>query len=410
MEVVIEGFTPHSNQLEKIKQIETDGVKYIVLTTGRQYGKTLLAENLLLKWALENNNSNVMWISPVYSQARKVFNDIVNAIDASPIFESANKSQFNIKLINGSNIFFRSGERPDSLRGYTLDYLIIDEAAYIRDDVWNNVLRPTILVRGKKCLFISTPKGKNWFYGLAMRGQSGDNPQYIYLQGTSYDTPYISTDEIDEAKRTLPEDIFRQEILGEFVDSGGEVFVDIDRYCVLNNYTDKKSGKKYYAGVDFGRQNDYTALTIFDDDGNVVYCWRERQKSWAEIIQHIANKLRDYDALAQVECNGIGDVLYEQLKNKWNKVEPFITSNSSKQNIVEDIIYATNENQVKLPTEQLNPALYAELKMFSYEYSIKTRKIQYKAIEGAHDDTIMSLCIAYNTLKERKTKGVYYVY
>ena len=85
MEVQIEGFTPHSNQLEKIKQIETDGVKYIVLTTGRQYGKTLLAENLLLKWALENNNSNVMWISPVYSQARKVFNDIVNAIDASPI-------------------------------------------------------------------------------------------------------------------------------------------------------------------------------------------------------------------------------------------------------------------------------------------------------------------------------------
>lgn len=410
MEVQIEGFTPHSNQLEKIKQIETDGVKYIVLTTGRQYGKTLLAENLLLKWALENNNSNVMWISPVYSQARKVFNDIVNAIDASPILESANKSQFNIKLINGSNIFFRSGERPDSLRGYTLDYLIVDEAAYIRDDVWNNVLRPTILVRGKKCLFISTPKGKNWFYGLAMRGQSGDNPQYIYLQGTSYDTPYISADEIDEAKRTLPEDIFRQEILGEFVDSGGEVFVDIDRYCVLNNYTDKKSGKKYYAGVDFGRQNDYTALTIFDDDGNVVYCWRERQKSWADIIQHIANKLRDYDALAQVECNGIGDVLYEQLKNKWNKVEPFITSNSSKQNIVEDIIYATNENQVKLPTEQLNPALYAELKMFSYEYSIKTRKIQYKAIEGAHDDTIMSLCIAYNTLKERKTKGVYYVY
>ena len=410
MEVQIEGFTPHSNQLEKIKQIETDGVKYIVLTTGRQYGKTLLAENLLLKWALENNNSNVMWISPVYSQARKVFNDIVNAIDASPILESANKSQFNIKLINGSNIFFRSGERPDSLRGYTLDYLIVDEAAYIRDDVWNNVLRPTILVRGKKCLFISTPKGKNWFYGLAMRGQSGDNPQYIYLQGTSYETQYISAYEIDEEKRTLPEDIFRQEILGEFVDSGGEVFVDIDRYCVLNNYTDKKSGKKYYAGVDFGRQNDYTALTIFDDDGNVVYCWRERQKSWADIIQHIANKLRDYDALAQVECNGIGDVLYEQLKNKWNKVEPFITSNSSKQNIVEDIIYATNENQVKLPTEQLNPALYAELKMFSYEYSIKTRKIQYKAIEGAHDDTIMSLCIAYNTLKERKTKGVYYVY
>ena len=291
-----------------------------------------------------------------------------------------------------------------------MDYLICDEAAYIRDDVWNKILKPTILVRGKKVLFISTPRGKNWFYLLHTRGKDETQKEYITIQASSYSNPYISTEELDETRRTLPEDIFRQEILGEFVDSGGEVFVDIDRYCVLNNYTDKKSGMKYYGGVDFGRQNDYTALTIFDDDGNVVYCWRERQKSWAEIIQHIANKLREYDALTQVECNGIGDVLYEQLKNKWNKVEPFITSNTSKQNIVEDIIYATNENQVKLPTEQLNPALYAELKMFSYEYSMKTRKIQYKAIEGAHDDTIMSLCIAYNTLKERKTKGVYYVY
>jgi hypothetical protein len=103
-------------------------------------------------------------------------------------------------------------------------------------------------------------------------------------------------------------------------------------------------------------------------------------------------------------------VLFEQLKAKYNKVEPFITSQSSKQNIVEDFIYATNEGLVKLPTQELNPPLYNELKTFSYEYSIKTRRISYAAINGAHDDIVMSLCIAYNTLKERKTKGSYYIY
>jgi hypothetical protein len=410
MELQVEGFTPYPKQREWINQIEQPDVKYITLCVGRQAGKTLLSENLLLKWGLENKKQTIMFVSPVYSQARKVFTDIENALGGTSLITSSNKSNYEMTFINGTKILFRSAENADSLRGYTLDYLICDEAAYIRDDVWNKILKPTILVRGKKVLFISTPRGKNWFYLLHTRGKDETQKEYITIQASSYSNPYISTEELDETRRTLPEDIFRQEILGEFVDSGGEVFVDIDRYCVLNNYTDKKSGMKYYGGVDFGRQNDYTALTIFDDDGNVVYCWRERQKSWAEIIQHIANKLREYDALTQVECNGIGDVLYEQLKNKWNKVEPFITSNTSKQNIVEDIIYATNENKIKLPTEQLNPALYAELKMFSYEYSMKTRKIQYKAIEGAHDDTIMSLCIAYNTLKERKTKGVYYVY
>jgi hypothetical protein len=111
-----------------------------------------------------------------------------------------------------------------------------------------------------------------------------------------------------------------------------------------------------------------------------------------------------------VEVNSIGDVLYEQLRQKYQKVEPFLTTQSSKQNIVEDFIYATNEGLIKLPTQELNQALYNELKTFTYEYSIKTRRISYAAMDGAHDDIIMSLCIAYNTLKDRKTKGAYFIY
>jgi phage FluMu gp28-like protein len=351
-----------------------------------------------------------MWVSPVYSQSRKVFVDLVKAIQHSDLADEINKTNLTIKFINGSVIHFKSAERADTLRGMTLDYLIVDEAAFVKDNVWNLVLKPTILVKGKKVLFISTPKGKNYLYTLALRGQDDEQKQYLWIKGTSYDTPFISKEELDEARSTLPEDIYRQEILGEFIDSGGEVFKHLDKFCVLTHFTPKIQGIKYYAGVDFGRQNDYTALTIFDDKGNVVYAWRERQKPWKEIMDHLISKLKEYDAQVQVEVNSIGDVLYEELEKKWNKVEAFVTTNTSKSEIIEELIYGLNEGEIKLPTKDVYTPLYNELGSYSYEYSLKTRKVKYGAIEGAHDDTVMSLAIAYNTFKKRKSKGTYYVY
>ena len=408
--LVVEGFTPHRDQLDKIRIIENDGYKYHVLTTGRQYGKSILGQNLLLKWALENPKAVVMWVSPIYAQARKVFADIYDAIAGTPILKSHNKSNLQLKLINGSVIEFRSAERPDSLRGYTLDYLLVDEAAYIRDNVWFEVLRPMVLVRGKKCLFISTPKGKNWFYQMAIKGMDDDNKEHIYLKATSYDTPYITKDELDEAKRTLPEDIYRQEILGEFIDTGGEVFVQLDRYCILNSWTFPDKSKKYYAGLDLGRQNDYSVLTIMDNDGRVVYIYRDRQKDWGTIINNVVYKLKEYNCHCFVEVNSIGDVLLEQIQKQYKNVDAFLTTQSSKQNIIEDLIYACNENLVELPSESFFNPLYNELKTYTYQYSVKTRKISYGGMEGSHDDTVMSLAMCYHSLKSKKTKGQYFIY
>lgn len=408
--LILKGFTPYQKQREWITQLENPDVKYVTLCTGRQIGKTLLAENLILKWSLTTNNSLTMVVAPVYSQVRKIFDDLERVLASTNLVVSKNKSNYEMVLLNGSKIIFRSAERPDTMRGNTLDYLIVDEAAFIADKVWDEVLKPTILVKGKKCLFASTPKGKNWFHSLHLRGLDPSQTSYVTFNASSFDNPFINQDDLLEAQQTLPPDIFKQEILGEFVDSGGEVFVDIDRFCTLTQYQPRQSGKKYWAGIDFGRQNDYSVLTIFDDKGNLVYFYRERQKSWGEIIDTMVKALKEYDAQAQVEVNSIGDVLYEQMKKQYNKIEAFVTTNASKQNIVEDFIYGTNEGHIKLPTKDLNFDLYSELKTFSYDYSIKTRKITYGALNGAHDDIIMSLCIAYNTLKERKQKGQYFIY
>jgi phage FluMu gp28-like protein len=408
-QITVQGFTPTLKQKEIIEACLSQGVKYIIGCFGRQVGKSFTAMNLLLKWGLEDNGSVSMWVSPVYSQAKKVFTELTNTIAGTGLTKSVNKSELTITFINGSVIYFRSGEREDTLRGYTLDYLIMDEAAYQREGVWKTVLRPTVLVRGKKVLFISTPKGKNWFHNIAMRGYSEEYPQYKTFHATSFDTPYITEEELIEAKLSLPETIYKQEILAEFIDDGGEVFGSLKNLCVLNQYPQQDPNKKYYAGLDFGRQNDYTVLTILNSEGEMVDFYRERQKSWDIIISEVVVKLKKWRPVCFAEVNSIGDVLYEQIKKQYPSVQPFITNSDSKQNMIEDLIMGMNESKIKLPSPDLNTDLYKELSVFTYEYSPKTRKIKYGSPNGFHDDCVISLALSYHSYKKKASYGTYVV-
>ena len=408
-EIVVEGFTPTKKQQEIIKACTDNTTKYIIGCFGRQSGKSFTGQNLILKWALEDNGSTSMWVSPVYSQAKKVFSELVNTIAETGLTKSVNKSELFIEFINGSVIYFRSGEREDTLRGYTLDYLVVDEAAYIKDVVWSTVLRPTVLVKGKKVLFISTPKGRNWFYNIAIRGYGDENQQYKTFHATSFDTPFITKEELEEAKLSLPDSIYRQEIMAEFIEDGGEVFSSLSSACILTSYPPQVAGEKYYGGIDFGRQNDYTVLTILNSKGEVVDFYRERQKSWDIIVSEVVSKLKRWKPVAIAEVNSIGDVLYENIRKQYPAIQPFITNNDSKQNVIEDLIMGLNENKLILPTNELNTDLYKELSVFTYEYSPKTRRVKYGAPSGFHDDTIISLALAYQSFKKKATYGTYVV-
>ena len=411
MDIEIEGFTPYPKQKQWIEKIEDPSIKYACLIVGRQVGKSLLATNLLLKWALENNKSISMYCAPIYSQVRKVFDDVYNVIAGTPLLVSSNKSNYEMVLLNGSKLLFRSTENADSLRGYTSDFLIIDEAAFVKDNVWDEVLKPTILVRGKKCLFLSTPKNKgNYLYKLDILGQDPDKKEYLSIHGSSFDNPFINPEDLYEAKKTMPEDIYRAEVLGEWVDGGGSVFKNIDNYCVLPEWRPYQYGKRYYAGIDVGRQLDFSVLTILDDEGNVVFVYRDNNKPWDIILNNMIQYLNQYKPTTMMEVNGIGDPLYDQIQKRYKDIHPFLTTNQSKQQIIEDLIYQLNTGELRLPTEDLFRPLYNELQTFSYSYSPTTRRVQYKAISNAHDDTIMSLAIGLHSLREKKTKGAYYIY
>ena len=406
MSKVAVGFVPHASQRKMIDGILNSKAKYHVACVGRQFGKSMMAMNLVLYWAINDSPSRILWVSPVYSQTDKVQKELMQAIGGTGIVESCNYSSSEIKLKNGSVILFRSAERYDNIRGLTMDYGVLDEAAFMKDEAWREAIRPVFMVSGKRVLFISTPKGKNFFYNLYQLGISEDNEQYASYTGSSYDTPYINRSEIEDAKKTLPPTVFEQEYLARFIDAGGEVFNNLDKN-IFPKYGQPQG--KVYCGIDLGKQEDYTVATFIDSTGKVVDIYRANAQEWSAMTQEIIKRAQKWNATLMVEVNSIGDVIFEQIKKKWSDTHPFTTSSKSKQEIIEGLILDMNETIIRIPSRDLFPYLWDELTVFTYEYNPKTRSLKYGHPSGLHDDTVISLAIANYCRKQNKSYGEYVV-
>ena len=400
------GFTPHTKQRHMVNEIIGSAAKYHVACVGRQFGKSLMAINLSLYWMINEGPVKVLWVSPVYSQTTKVQKELMQAIGASGIVKNCNYSDNYIRLKNGSEILFRSAEKYDIIRGLTVDYGILDEAAFMKEDAWKEAIKPVFLVKGKKVLFISTPKGKNWFHELFQLAKSPDYTNYKAYTGSSYDTPYINREEIEDAKRTLPPNVFQQEYLAKFIDSGGEVFSNLDKN-LFSHYGPAQG--KVYCGVDLGKQEDFTVATFMDSAGQVIEIYRANNKEWTQMVRDIMELVKKYSATVMVEVNSIGDVIYEQIKNQWQDTHPFVTTSKSKNEMIEGLILDMNEVNVKIPDGQLFAPLLSELEVFTYSYNPKTRSIKYGHPNGLHDDCVISLAIVNYNRKQNKTLGTYAV-
>lgn len=353
-----------------------------------------------MDWFFNVPNCKIGWVSPIYKQCKKVFDEIDNAFANNQfVFKSKNKTDLTFTGHNGSTINFYSAERYDNIRGETFDYLICDEFAFIDAEAWTEVLRATVLVRGKKVLFLSTPKGKNHFHRIFML--DGENPQYKSFTMTSYHNPIINPTEIDDARATLPDHVFRQEYMAEFVDGGSGLF--------LNPITITQAEKtnRMYAGLDIGRADDYTVLTVFNANGDMYYIERWNHDTWANIVNKVCNRINEFGCYTLVEVNGVGDPIYEQVKSKVKDtrlVNPFVTTSKSKQDIIEQLVVANQNKEVKFKECDW---LLKELDLFTYEYNPKSKSVRYSAPNGFHDDGVMSSAIAYHSLKQLKSSGIY---
>jgi hypothetical protein len=388
-------YTPHANQQRIHDSINNEPFKYYSLNIGRQFGKSLLCLNQALYWFYNDPKCQIAWASPTYKQAKKVFKDIEDAFGDNPrAFKDKNKTDLYLKSPNGATMQFFSNENYDNNRGPTFDYGVIDEAAWQYEGAWTEVMRAWFLVKGKKVLLASTPKGKNWFYKV--HALDGVNNQYKSFTMTSYDNPLITPSEIDDARLTLPDNVFRQEYLAEFIDGGAGVFKEL----TINDQPVQTD--KYYFGIDWGKAEDYTVLTILNREGQMVCCERWRQKPWLDIIVQMVKHLKHWNAQGYSEANSIGDPLFEQLTALYPKAELFYTTSKSKQDIIEGLQVAVQNKEF---TSLSHEWLKKEFELFTYVYSQKTRTVKYSAPVGFHDDGVMSCAMAYHALKSLKNTG-----
>ncbi len=389
MEITL--FEPHTKQKQIIDQFADSPHKFGTVATGRQFGKSLLGQNLLLYWLLKNPNSKAGWISPIYNQCKKVFKELANA--AHNIISEKNRADLTIKFINGSTIQFLSAERPDSVRGFSFNYLIIDEAAFIRESALSEAILPTLTAIGKKCLVISTPRSKNWFYSYWLKGTE-ENKDYISFQGASIDNPYVDQAFIAEQELSLPNDIYKQEYLAQFTDAGSEVFRGLNNVCVLNEWMYDNKKERCYVGIDTGLSNDFSAISIINEAGRIQFMEAINGENLTTIATKFIQICHRYNiAGGYYEVNGIGKGMFDLMRPQVPKLQAWTTNQDNKTMIVRSLIQSIEEMSIELPSKEFYPELFKQMSLYTYKLS-NNGKISFTHPNGHHDDLVDALAFA----------------
>ena len=394
-----EGFRPHKGQQGFLDLLFNTDSKYYTLVSSRQAGKSILGLNLLLYFSINDPGSKTAFISPTYQQVRKVMEELYDAIAETKIAKKVNFSTYEIHLVNGSTIYFRSAENYDALRGYTFRYLVIDEASYIKEQAWRAAIQPTVLIDGRKCILMSSPRGHDFFYEMYQLGQDPEHPNYQSYRMTYEGNPFVDMSEIEAAKKTLPPAIFKAEYEGEFIQGESQVFQNYTQ-CQFHKWPEPKG--RVYVGCDLARESDYTCAVFMDEYGQVIDIYRDKQKDWSFMINEIVTRASKYGAHIMVETNSMGSVVMEQMRKQYNRVDGFTTTNKSKQEIIEGLILDFHELNVGIPSAELFEPLHQELDVFEMKYSPKSRSVIYGARSPFHDDLIMALSIANYYRKQNR--------
>lgn len=206
------------------QEVFKDSHRFKVVAAGRRCGKSRLSAVTLLIEALNcPDGSAVMYVAPTLGQARTIIWDLIHEL-GRPVIKSSHINNLEITLVNGKKILVRGADNPDSLRGVSLTYLVLDECAFIKEDVWQKILRAALSDKKGRALFISTPSGRNWFYDTFKLGQAGTDEEWKAWHFTTADNETIDPKEIEAAKRTLSSFAFKQEYLSSFDTSGSDVF------------------------------------------------------------------------------------------------------------------------------------------------------------------------------------------
>jgi phage FluMu gp28-like protein len=379
--MIIEVPEAHINQ-DRILESEA---RFIVVMCGRRFGKSELSQIKIITEAVQGKQ--IAYITPTYSLAKVFFNRLIHAL---PFLN--NKSDLKLSFPNSGSVEFFTGERLDNLRGRKFHWVIVDEASFIPDleQGWLNSIRPTLTDYKGRALFLSTPRGKNYFYSLFMKDEQG----WESFKFTTYDNPYIDKTEIDEARTQLPEAVFEQEYMANPMENAANPFGSSHiRSCIQ-----PLSNREIVSfGIDLAKSTDYTAIIGLDSGGNVAY-FDKFQMDWNSTKQAIL-QLPKKPML--IDSTGVGDPIVEDLQREGRHIMGLKFTQVSKQQLMLGLQTAIQSRKIGYPEGHI----VKELEVFEYQYS--ATGVKYSAPSGFHDDCVMALALAYQNLSQNTGSGRY---
>lgn len=382
---------------QELYRLATDtSFKYLTVCLSRQQGKSTALIVLCVQWLLEKN-IKIGYVCRTSLFAETGYSDLLKILP-SQLIKKANTQTKYIETIFGSSIRFFSAESGNSLRGQSFHYLLLDEFAFFGfeqtdgTNLWDNILSPTVKVKGRKCIFVSTPLGKNnKFYEMYLRGLDDNYPSYKSMLRTIYQDGLISPDEIEETRKGIPELAWRQEYLCEFLDSSLTFFSGFEECFKPYPYEYEKT----WIGVDLsGDGQDATILTKINEKNEVEQIEiKGTLDSKYQQISDIINNSRGLQ-MSYIEINGLGAPMYNEIKKlvkDQTKLKEWQTSNASKEEIITKLALGIAKKSVSF--NEMDKSLFSEFGTFVATYT-KGGHLQFGAISGKHDDRIMSLAIA----------------
>lgn len=378
-----------------LKSAYCDTSRILVIKAGRRTGKTYNFALWLIQQLDNDPDSPGLWVDTKHTNIDKYveryFKPLLKKMNHWPKC-NWNQQKKILTLHNGSYIDFGSAERPEMMEGFGYKYAVINEGGIIfkKARLWENTLYP--MIKHATVRIIGTPKGKNKFESLYR--------QYPHYSFSAYDSPFWTQEEIDAAKHTMTQEAFAQEMLAKFIEGAGAVFRNINENIAGQLLSEPIEGRRYVLASDLAKHQDFTVILIGDaETRQVVYHERFNQIDWGLQKSRIINVYQKFKCgRGIIDATGVGDAVFDDLKNLGLDLEGFKFTATTKQELVSNLSVAMDNQTIKYPKIE---TLIDELEMYAYEQR-SNGTFSYSAPEGFHDDEVMALALL-NRLLNVKT-------
>lgn len=403
MELTIRLPKPHAKQAA----IRASKARRKVCRFGRRFGKTSLFAIIGVEAMLKGRR--VLEAAPTADQTNTFWDGCVSACTAAIAAGLIRKNETERSLEpewNKGRLRAKTAWNADGLRGDYADYLLLDEFALMDPATWEAVGAPMLLDNDGDALFAFTPNRKNHAYVLHQKALADDSGRWAVFSGTSMDNPYLSPTALAEITADMSEDMYRQEILAEFLEGEGAVFRNIAECLTALPTTPEQHGEmvrdhgmdkwvphSMTMGVDWGKQADSTAISIVChnchaevaiDRFNQIDYRLQRQR-----LQVLYDRWKPQTIVA--ESNAMGEPIIEELVASNLPVTRFDTTPGSKPPLIENLALAFERGEYRWLPDTI---WAAELEAYERKVSPITGRSQYSAPSGLHDDTVMARALA----------------